>query len=85
MMDWKKRLVGGALAGLTLCTVVMLLPGSAAGCCTEPQVETWVETAAAIVKTNQGDCANQPGTRCHELCVSFNGGPPVPSDYFQCR
>ena len=45
------------------------------------RVQTRVETAAAIAKTNEGDCANQPGTRSHEQCVSFNGGPPEPQGY----
>ncbi|MEM7351979.1 MAG: hypothetical protein AAF657_14360 [Acidobacteriota bacterium] len=85
MMDWKKPLVGSAVMGLVLCAVVMLIPESATACCSEPQVETWVETPTALTKTDDGDCNHMPGTRCHEQCVSWDGGPPQPTNYFQCR
>ena len=86
MRDLKRRIRNALFVALVLGAVAVLLPGagSAGGPShTEPGIEQWVETPEAQVRTAAGECDDQPGKRCYQLCVTINGETTL-HDTWEC-
>ncbi len=46
--------------------------------------QTLVNTAAAVARTDAGECAGIAGTICKEICLSTPGGTVITTGDFQC-
>lgn len=91
MNDWKRRFRLGSWIVLAIAAILVGLPGVgwANGASHQEETfatQTWVQTQAAIDRTEQfGDCNEFADKECYEECLILPNGELRQEGFFSCR